>query len=157
MFQRPIYFSFFMFDSNTRLYDEDLRASYIRHMKVLSDYGYAGFELHLGRSPEVEVAYPTYADEVEAYGSLREEIDRTGLKDVQLATNVGVTPALDPSSKDPRVRQAGLEFLRSRVDITAALRGEIMMGPVVVPYGGFVHSAPNGDPVWSDALQDELA
>jgi D-psicose/D-tagatose/L-ribulose 3-epimerase len=157
MFQRPIYFSFFMFDSNTRLYDEDLRASYIRHMKVLWDYGYAGFELHTGRSPEVEVAYPSYSDEVQAYLALREEIDRAGLQDAQIATNVGVTPALDPSSNDPRARQASLEFLRSRVDITAALRGEIMMGPVVVPYGGFVHSAPNGDPVWSDALQDELA
>ena len=48
--ERPIYFSFFMFDSNTRLYDPRLRASYLTHMQVLADSGYAGFELHLGRS-----------------------------------------------------------------------------------------------------------
>lgn len=155
--ERPIYFSFFMFDSNTRLYDARLRASYLAHMKVLADYGYAGFELHIGRSTEAEVAYPSYADEVQAYASLRREMDESGLQGLALATNVGATPNLDPSSRDPAVRRAALEFLRSRLDITAALRGEIMMGPVVIPYGAFVHSAPNGDAVWSDALQDELA
>lgn len=155
--ERPIYFSFFMFDSNTRLYDARLRASYLEHMQVLSSYGYAGFELHAGRSPEFDVAYPTYADEIAAYASLRKELDDSGLRHVQLATNVGVTPALDPSSNDADIRRAAAEFLRSRIDVTAALRGEIMMGPVVIPYAGFVHSAPNGDAVWSDALQDELA
>lgn len=155
--ERPIYFSFFMFDSNTRLYDARLRASYLSHMKVLAEAGYAGFELHLGRSTEVEIAYPSYADELKAYASLRKEMDDNGLECLALATNVGATPGLDPSSRDPGIRRAALEFLRSRVDITAALRGEIMMGPVVIPYGAFVCSAPNGDAVWSDALQTELA
>ncbi|HWO12687.1 MAG TPA: sugar phosphate isomerase/epimerase family protein [Polyangiaceae bacterium] len=155
--ERPIYFSFFMFDANTRLYDARLRASYIEHMKVLVDYGYAGFELHTGRSPEVEIAYPTYADEIEAYAAFRRDLDSCGLGHVQLATNVGATPALDPSSDDPSVRRAAGAFLRSRVDIGAALRAEILMGPVVIPYAGFVHSAPNADPLWSDALQDQLS
>jgi sugar phosphate isomerase/epimerase len=154
--ERPTYFSFFMFDSNIRLYDPKLRASYLEHVKVLVEYGYAGFELHAGRTPEVAIAYPSYADEIEAYASLRRDIDSRGFAHVQLATNVGATTACDPSSSDPEIRRAGLEFLRSRVDITAALRGEIMMGPVVLPYGGFVYSAPNGEAVWSDALQDEL-
>ncbi len=155
-FKRPTYFSFFMFDSNTRLYDKRLRKSYIHHMLELVKYGYSGFELHTERSAEFSVAYPTYADEVEAYAAFRREVDQAGLETVELTTNVGVTPTLDPSSSDAGVRQAGLEFLRSRIDITAALRGKIMMGPVVIPYGAFVHSAPNGEPVWSDALQDEL-
>lgn len=154
--KRPIYFSFFMFDSNTRLYDAKLRASYLEHMKALVRYGYSGFELHAGRSPEFDVAYPTYADEIAAYAELRREMDRAGLEHVKLATNVGVAPNLDPSSHNSNVREAGAAFLRSRIDITAALRAEIMMGPVVIPYGGFVVTAPNGDPVWSNALQDEL-
>ena len=95
---RPIYFSFFMFDSNTRLYDGRARASYIEHVAALAEYGYAGFELHVGRSPEVAVAHPTYAAEVEAYAAFRRELDAAGFGNVQLATNVGVTPALDPSS-----------------------------------------------------------
>ena len=126
-------------------------------LKVLVDYGYAGFELHTGRSPEVEVAYPTYTDEIEAYAAFRRDLDSSGLGHVQLATNVGATPALDPSSDDPSVRRAAGAFLRSRADIAAALRAEILMGPVVIPYAGFVHSAPNADPVWSDALQDQLS
>ncbi len=155
--ERPIYFSFFMFDSSTRLYDARVRASYLEHMKVLAEYGYAGFELHLGRGAEVATAYPSYADELQAYASLRNEMDANGLAGLALATNVGATPSLDPSSHAPCTRRAALEFLRSRVEITAALRGEIMMGPLVIPYGAFVRSAPNGDGVWSDALQAELA
>jgi len=156
MSQRPVYFSFFMFDSNCRVYDAAARALYIRHMQELVGYGYAGFELHPGRSPECEVACPTYADEVAAYRAFREQMDQAGLKDIRLATNVGVGPGQDPGSDDPAVRAVALEFLRSRVDITAALRGEIMMGPVVIPYGAFFHAAPYGDAVWSDALQDAL-
>jgi len=154
---RAIYFSFFMFDSNTRLYDARLRCSYLAHAKVLSSYGYAGFELHIGRTAETAVAYPSYAAEIEAYASFRRQLDDAGLDGVVLATNVGATPELDPSSPRHEVRRAAADFLRSRVDITAALRGDIMMGPLVIPYGAFVHSAPNGDGVWSDALQDELA
>ncbi len=155
--ERPIYFSFFMFDSNTCLYDRRLRALYLEHMRVLSDCGYAGFELHTGRGPEVETAYPDYDAEIAAYAEFRREMDAAGLGAMQLATNTGATPLLDPSSDNPALRQAGLEYLRSRVDISAALGAEIMMGPVVVPYGSFVRAAPNGDAVWSDALQDELA
>lgn len=156
MGSRPIYFSFFMFDSSTRLHDRAARDLYIEHMKVLTGYGYAGFELFVGRTAEIAAVYPTYDDEVAAYAELRREIDDAGLSHVQLATNVGATPTLDPSSSDAKIRADGLAYLRSRVDVTAALRGRIMMGPVVIPYGAFVCSAPNGDPVWSDALQDEL-
>ena len=148
--RRPIYFSFFMFDSNARVHDAGARAGMVRHMKALADIGYSGFELHIGREPETEKAFPTYEDEVRAYAAFRQELDEAGLKHVQVATNVGASPDLDPSSIHASVRDAGLEFLRSRVDITAALRGSIMMGPVVVPYGAFI------DGVWSDALQDEL-
>lgn len=148
--QRPIYFSFFMFDTNARLNSEAARAEAIRHMQALMEIGYSGFELHIGREAETEVAFPTYGDEVNAYASFRKELNAAGLKDIQIATNVGATTEFDPSSADEKVRCAGLEFLKSRVDITAALGGSIMMGPVVVPYGAF-------DAVWSDALQEELA
>ena len=154
--ERPIYFSFFMFDENARLHDAGARASMIRHMKALFEMGYSGFELHIGRSAEAALTWPSYSEEVDAYAAFRRALDEAGLKAVQLATNVGATPAFDPSSRDPDVRAAGLAFLESRVDITAALGGSILMGPVVVPYGAFVHAAANGEGVWSDALQDEL-
>lgn len=155
--ERPIYFSFFMFEENARLHDARARASMIRHMRTLVEMGYAGFELHVGRTPETALTWPSYAEEVAAYAAFRREVDEAGLEGVQLATNVGATAELDPSSRDPDVRAAALSFLESRVDVTAALGGAILMGPVVIPYGAFVHASPNGEGVWSDALQDELA
>jgi len=154
---RPIYCSFFLFDSNTRLYDQRAPALYLEHIRTLVGFGYSGFELHTVRSPEVGTAFASYADEVEAYARFRQLLDDAGFAEVALATNTGATPAMDPSSDDPTVRDSARAFLASRVDVAAALRAEILMGPVVVPYGAFVHSAPNGDPMWSDALQDELA
>lgn len=154
--KRPIYFSFFMFDSNTRLYDEACIGQYLEHIKVLVEYGYEGFELHTGRSPQFDVAYPTYCEEVEAYRKLRQRIDAAGFEHIELATNVGATEDLDPSSDDPKIRAAAEAFLRSRIDIATALRAKIMMGPIVIPYGAFVHTAPNGVPAWSDGLQDSL-
>ncbi|MCA9543425.1 MAG: sugar phosphate isomerase/epimerase, partial [Myxococcales bacterium] len=154
---RPVYFSFFMFDANTRLWSQSARARYLEHMKVLADQGYAGFELHCGRSPEYDVAFPTYAAEVDGYAELRAQMDQAGLKQIALATNVGQGPDQDLSSPDPAQQEAGIAFLKSRIDINGALRAKIMMGPMVIPYGAFVHRAPNGDGVWSDALQDELA
>lgn len=148
---RPIFFSFFMFDSNARLHDADARLEMIRHMRALVEMGYSGFELHIGREPETAAAFPTYADEINAYRDFRQQLDDAGLPQVQLATNVGATPDCDPGSPDPATRAAGLAFLQSRVDITAALRGTIMMGPVVIPYGAFIEG------IWSDALQDVLA
>lgn len=154
---RPVYFSFFMFDTNTRLFDPEARSTYLEHMKVLAGMGYDGFELHCLRSPEFDVAFPTYADEVVGYAGLRAEVDDAGLGHIALATNVGTSPDHDVSSPDPSVREAGADFIRSRIDITHALRAEIMMGPVVYPYGDWVHTAASSDAVWSDALQDELA
>ncbi len=50
------------------------------------------------------------------------------------------------------MRKAALAYLTSRVDITKALGGEMMAGPIVLPYGNFPKR--DGTPLWSDALQD---
>jgi hypothetical protein len=71
---------------------------------------------------------------------------------VELTTNVAATQAFDPTSEDGAVREAALSYLKSRVDITAALRGKVMMGPIVFPYGQRP-AGPDGEPLWSDALQ----
>lgn len=147
---RSIYFSFFMFDTNARIHNPLARREMLRHMRALADMGYSGFELHIGREPATEHAFATLDAEVQAYAELRSQLDSAGMSQVELATNVGATPACDPSSPDSIVQRGALEFLKSRVDITAALRGSIMMGPVVVPYGAFIKD------VWSDQLQDAL-
>jgi len=45
---------------------------------------------------------------------------------------------------------------QTKSDAYHVLRATTMMASVVIPCGAFVHRAPNGDGVWSDALQDEL-
>jgi len=71
---------------------------------------------------------------------------------VKFTTNVAATEPFDPSSTDADQRDRALAYLKSRVDITKALRADIMAGPVVLPYGVF--PTAGGQPIWSDALQE---
>jgi D-psicose/D-tagatose/L-ribulose 3-epimerase len=74
---------------------------------------------------------------------------------VRFTTNVAATRTFDPSSMYAEQRAIGLSYLKSRVDITKALRGDIMAGPMVMPYNVFPTTDFN-QPIWSDALQDWL-
>lgn len=141
-----IYLSFFMFTTNLKPHDSEYTKVVIQHMKELHKLGYTGFEFPI--APGKPEDYP---QEIENYTNLRRVMDYEGLGDVSIATNVGTTERFDPSSDFEDLQKEALEYLKARVDITAALRGEIMMGPLIIPYG---HPTV---PLWSDQLQDELA
>jgi sugar phosphate isomerase/epimerase len=148
--ERDVYISFFLFTTDLRPTDERYRKVVIEHIRQLRALGYAGFEFPIA---------PTHAAdrdaEVASYAALRRAIDDAGFSDVRLTTNVGATRSYDPSSPYPDQRWQALSYLKSRVDITAALRGELMMGPIVIPYGVFPVT-DLGEGIWSDALQDAL-
>jgi len=144
---KDIYLSFFMFTTNVKPHDSEYTKVVIQHMKELKNLGYTGFEFPIAPPQDPK----DYLQEIESYANLRRVMDGAGLSDVAIATNVGTTPTFDPSSPSAEVQKKALEYLKARVDITAALRGEIMMGPLIVPYGYFNNST------WSDQLQDELA
>ncbi|MFW9257626.1 sugar phosphate isomerase/epimerase family protein [Nostoc sp. CALU 546] len=148
---RDIYLSFFMFTTNLRPNDLDYRKIIIKHIKELKNFGYTGFEFPI--TPEET---QNYAKDLDDYTNLRRDIDKAGLQEVKITTNVGATRTFDPSSPYLEQRQEALKYLKSRVDITAALRGEIMMGPIVIPYGVFPVTDFN-EPIWSDRLQEHLA
>lgn len=149
MSTRDIYLSFFMFTVNLHPDDPRYTEVIVRHMKELRNIGYTGFDMPV---------FPNDAGNPQAdvprYEKLREALDAAGLEDVGLTTNVATTPAYDPTSLNPEEREAALAYLKSRVDITAALRGTILAGPVLFPYNVF--PTLNGEPLWSDALQDWL-
>nr|BFE50282.1 TIM barrel protein [Saccharothrix mutabilis subsp. capreolus] len=149
MSTRDIYLSFFMFTVNLHPDDPRYTEVVVGHMKELRSIGYTGFDLPV---------FPNDAGDPQAdvprYEKLREALDAAGLEDVGLTTNVATTPAYDPTSLNPEVREAALAYLKSRVDITAALRGTILAGPILFPYNVF--PTLNGEPLWSDALQDWL-
>ncbi len=147
---RDVYLSFFMFTTDLRPGDPEYAKVIIRHIKELRRLGYAGFDM------PVHPGAGDHRAEVASYLELRRELDRAGLDDVGFTTNVAATATFDPTSPYAEQREAALSYLRSRVDITAALGGEIMAGPIVFPYN--VYPATDfGDPIWSDALQDWAA
>jgi len=153
--KREIYFSFFMFTVDLRPEDPAYTQVLINHMKVLSDMGYDGFDMHIAnRDPSVP-----HQQEVESYLRLKEAFDKAGFRDKKFATNVGTTRFFDPTSPYEEQRKQALSYLKSRVDITAALGGDwkdsIMSGPFVYPYGAFPLT-DLGEPMWSDALLDWL-
>ena len=146
-----IYLSFFLFTANLNPGDSEYRQTILTHIKELQKLGYTGFEFPIAPNED-----KNYEKHIEDYASLRYSLDSEGLEDVKITTNVGATRTLDLSSPYYEQRQAALEYLQSRIDITAALRGEIMMGPIVIPYGVFPTTDFN-DPIWSDQLQEHLA
>lgn len=150
--QRPIYLSFFMFTTQMRLYDRAYTALNCSHIHELASIGYSGFELPIGH----DNYYDNFASEVEDFSRFRQEIDQQGLSELAFATNVGATAEYDPSADDPAVRAKAVSYLKSRIDITHALRGEIMMGPLVIPYGVYPTDT-YGRHLWSDELQDVLS
>ncbi|ANL31703.1 xylose isomerase domain-containing protein (plasmid) [Rhizobium phaseoli] len=149
--RRDIYFSFFMFTADLRPNDTGYTEVLVRHLKALTEIGYAGFDVHIAPGP----AHADHHAEVESYISLRRTFDRAGLRDVKFTTNVGTTRTFDPTSPYEEQRKQALSYLKSRVDITSVLGGEntIMSGPFLYPYGIFPLT-DDGEGIWSDALQD---
>ncbi len=148
--ERSAFFSFFMFAADLRPDDLEYRKVLIAHLQELAAMGYAGFDLPIAPGLPGD-----HRREVESYLAFKQAAEAAGLTDLEFATNVGATPGFDPTSADPERREAGLAYLKSRVDITAALGGDLMAGPVVFPYNAFP-SADTGEPLWSDALHEWL-
>ena len=146
-----IYLSFFMFTTDMKPDDSAYRDLVVEHIKQLTAFGYSGFEF-----PIAPTFSGNYDQDLQNYQDLRNYLDSQGCAEVKIATNVGATRTFDPSSPYPQQRSEALRYLKSRVDITAALRGEIMMGPIIIPYGVFP-TTDFDEPIWSDRLQEELA
>jgi D-psicose/D-tagatose/L-ribulose 3-epimerase len=146
--ERDIYLSFFMFTTNLRPGDAQYAKVIAGHMKELRGLGYKGFDM-----PVFPNDTRDRRAEVDGYRDLKRELDRAGLDDMGFTTNVAAVTEFDPTAPDPANRAHALAYLKSRVDITAALGGNIMAGPIVFPYNVFPVTADN-QPIWSDALQD---
>ncbi len=141
------YFSFFMFTADLRPQDGSYQREMIRHIRALTALGYSGFDL-----PIAPGATADHSQELAGYVALKRALDEAGLGDVGFTTNVGATRRFDPTSEYAEQRKAALDYLKSRVDITAALGGDILAGPIVYPYNVYPLTDA-GDPMWSDELQ----
>jgi D-psicose/D-tagatose/L-ribulose 3-epimerase len=146
--EQPLYFSFFMFTVDLRPADEAYREQVIEHLRELAAIGYTGFDMPIAPKDTTD-----HAAEVEEYLRFKQALDDAGLGDLRFTTNMAATERFDPTAEDPARRREALDYLKSRVDITAALGGDIMAGPVVFPYNVFPVSASSAA-MWGDELRD---
>jgi sugar phosphate isomerase/epimerase len=146
--ERDIYLSFFMFTTNLRPGDPQYAKVIAGHMKELRGLGYKGFDM-----PVFPTDTRDHRAELDGYRDLKRALDQAGLDDMGFTTNVAAVTEFDPTAPDPANRAQALAYLKSRVDITAALGGHIMAGPIVFPYNVFPVTQDK-QPIWSDALQD---
>jgi D-psicose/D-tagatose/L-ribulose 3-epimerase len=144
---RDVYLSFFMFTTNLQPGNPDYTKVIIQHMSELRKLGYSGFDMPISPNDLGDTR-----PQAESYLELKRALDRAGLDDMGFTTNVAATRTFDPTSPYREQREAALAYLKSRVDITAALGGTIMAGPIVFPYNVFP-ATDEGAPIWSDALQ----
>ncbi len=144
---RDVYFSLFMFTTDLQPDNPDYTKVIIRHIRELRHLGYKGFDMPVAPHDSRD-----HGQEVKSYVELKRALDQAGLEDAGFTTNVAATRTFDPTSAYKDQREAGLAYLKSRVDITAALGGTIMAGPIVFPYNVFPTTDAN-IPIWSDALQ----
>ena len=145
---RPeVFFSFFMFTADLQPNNAAYTELIARHIRELSSYGYDGFDLPIAPSSA------GHRTEIQSYVDLKHRLEDLGLGDIRISTNVATTKQFDPTSPDPDQRARALAYLRSRVDITAALGGSLMAGPVIFPYNVYPVTE-HGQPIWSDALQE---
>jgi len=147
---RDILISFFMFTTDLEPGNVDYASTIVTRMKKLCDMGYDGFDL-----PIAPTATLDHRNEVKLYEQLRKSLDDAGLKNLRLTTNVYATRTFDATSPYEEQRKLALGYLKSRVEITKVLGGDVMAGPIVLPYGVFPTTDSNV-PLWSDALQDWL-
>jgi D-psicose/D-tagatose/L-ribulose 3-epimerase len=154
--ERDIYLSLFMFTTNLRPGDQAYAKVIAGHMKELRSLGYKGFDMPIFPAVGVD-----HRSEVESYAELRRTLDRAGLDDLAFTTNVAATTDYDATAAGQADRDRAAAYLKSRVDITAALNpgaatSPIMAGPIVFPYNAYPVTE-YGQPIWSDALQDWAA
>lgn len=107
---------------NLFILDANLSNIEISDLKELETRGAQGFEL------------PGTIATLEDAKRLGVYIKSRGLP---AALNVAVDASHDPSSLDPTIRRAGIEYLKSRINFAVELGASAVAGPIVLPWGVF--------------------
>jgi D-psicose/D-tagatose/L-ribulose 3-epimerase len=88
------------------------------------------------------VEVPLFAGDAAHYKTIRKELDNNGLGSTAVTV---ATPAANPISPDPGLRQAGLDQLKWALEMTAILGGTHLCGPYHSPLGVFSGAGPTAD------------
>ncbi|HTU92630.1 MAG TPA: sugar phosphate isomerase/epimerase family protein [Gemmataceae bacterium] len=88
------------------------------------------------------VEIPLFSGDAAHYRRIRKELDNHGLG---CTTVCCVNPTANPISPDAKLRQAGVDFLKWAIEMTATLGGDILAGPYHSPLGVFSGAGPTAD------------
>jgi D-psicose/D-tagatose/L-ribulose 3-epimerase len=103
------------------------------HFPILGKIAKAGYD-------GVEV--PIFEGDEGHYKRIGDELKRNGLT---CSTITVCPPDANPISKDPALREKGLERLKYILDMTAAVGGDVICGPYYTPLGQFSGQEPSED------------
>lgn len=96
----------------------------------LARLGYDGVEIPSGDGP------------VDHYPTVRKYADDAGLACTAIAM---ATPAANPTSADPAIRNAALDRLRERIEVAHVLGSPVLGGPLYSAHKHFEDPPPDGD------------
>ncbi|PBB36464.1 sugar phosphate isomerase/epimerase [Mesorhizobium sp. M1A.F.Ca.IN.020.06.1.1] len=102
-----------------------------RHEVLLKDIKATGFD---------GVEIPVFAGEPNDYRKLGEMLDRIGLE--RTAVSAMGDPAMNLISPDAATRKAGIDYMKSAIDCSAALGANKLSGPLHSTLGAFSGSGP---------------
>jgi D-psicose/D-tagatose/L-ribulose 3-epimerase len=102
-----------------------------KHKQILTDIKATGYD---------GVEIPIFTGTPDDYARLGETLDRVGLE--RTAVSAIGDSAMNPISPDPRVRKAGLTYMKWAIDCAAALGADRLSGPLHSTLGQFSGSGP---------------
>lgn len=112
---------------NTLVYGPSIDDRVIKSLSLIKSVGYQGIEI------------PIFETDLRAFHALKSEADRLGLDILTVTFTLADKNLIDP---DPKVRAAGLAFLKAAIDVNVFLGSKLLCGPYQAALGKFSGAAP---------------
>ncbi len=120
------------FGFNLLLWTTFVKEEHLPLLGLLKEIGYDGVEIPTGDGPRSH------------YEWLAPIIREHGLEVTSIAM---ATPDADPSSPDPKIRQAGLDRIKSRIECAHELGSPVLGGPLYAAHKTFPENPPGEDDI----------
>jgi len=122
---------------NLLLWGAEIGEPHFPLLEKIKSWGFDGVEI------------PCFGFDELRYKKLASKLKDLGLK---CTTCVIVSKETNPLDPDPKVRQAGVDFLKKMIDQNRTVGAELMMGPFSSPVGGLVGRGRTDDE-WKRAVE----
>lgn len=117
---------------NLLLWSANITARHLPLFEALKRAGFDGIEIPVVGQPEADIT------------AMRRELESLGLA---CTTSTFITPEVNPIDPDPAVRAGAVETLKQRIDQTAALESDLLIGGIYQAHKYFV-GRPASEEEW---------